>query len=236
MKTNNRLIAGGLILASFALAIMVGKERIALQFPAFGSFLNAGYSTDPEQQAAIAAQQQETLVDAEATIAAAEQLTAETPVAAAAPIPQQTMPDDKPWKLQAADSSVMPSRTLDPKIKVFSPVVLEPHPDHLPRAGEQIMLPMFNGALLKVNVESAASNSNGDYIWSGHLAGHDNDYPVVMTYGEKTTFATITTPEGSYSLEAVQGVGWLYKNPAEAELAHQGKNDFLIPDIQPEPH
>lgn len=235
MKNNNRFIAGGLILAAFAVAIFLSRDLISLHFPELGHILNAGLVPSKQQQADLAIQQQESLVAAEETIAAAEQLSAETVLVQSEPTP---FPDKeaKPWTLHAVDSDLAPSIKLNPKVKVYSPVTLEPHPDRLPAAGDQIILPMFDGKSVKVNVESAESNSNGDYIWSGHLDGHNNDYPVVMTYGENTTFATITTPEGSYSLEAVKGTGWLYKNPAEAELSAQGKNDFLIPEIHPDIH
>lgn len=232
MKNNNRFIAGGLILAAFAVAIFLSKDLISLYFPELGNMLSGGLPSK-EQQADLAIQQQESLQSAEETIAAAEQLAAEAAPIERAPIPEK---EAKPWTLHAADSDLAPSLKLNPKVKVYSPVTLEPHPDRLPAEGEQIVLPMFDGKSVKVNVESTQSNSNGDYIWSGHLDGYNNDYPVVMTYGENTTFATITTPQGSYSLEAVKGVGWLYKNPAEAELSAQGKDDFLIPEIHPDIH
>jgi hypothetical protein len=77
------------------------------------------------------------------------------------------------------------------------------------------------------DVQSTTTNPNGDYTWSGHLQGHGTDYPVVMTYGEHSIFATITTPEGSYTMESIDGLGWLYKNPAEVELSNPGAKDFL---------
>lgn len=233
MKNNNRFIAGGLLLAAFAVMIFLGKDLITLHFPELGNMLSASFATSKDQQADLAEKQLESLQDAEETIAAAEKLTAETVTPESALAPTK---DAQTWTLHPSDSSLAPSISLNPKVKIYSPVTLEPHPDRLPAEGEQIILPMFDGKSVKVNVESAESNANGDYIWSGHLDGHNNDYPVVMTYGENTTFATITTPEGSYSLEAVKGVGWLYKNPAEAELTSQGKNDFLIPEIHPDIH
>lgn len=228
MKNNHRFIAGGLILATSAALIFLSRDLIALHFPVLGTLLQAGAATSPEQEAELAALQLKSLQDAENTIAAAEKLAAETVTPEIATAPAK---DNSPWTLHRAGGDITPSLSLHPKIKVFSSITLDPHPDHLPAEGEQVILPMFEGKSVKVNVESAASNANGDYIWSGHLDGYNNSYPIVMTYGENTTFATITTPEGSYSLEAVKGVGWLYKNPAEAELSAQGKNDFLIPDI-----
>ena len=58
-----------------------------------------------------------------------------------------------------------------------------------------------------------------------------------MTYGADAVFASITTPQGSYSLESVNGSGWIYKNPAEVELTQPGKNDYLeVPEEELRKH
>ena len=230
MKKKDMLIAGGIILGSVMVFTYASKDFIAQRFPAFGNFLQSGFAMKSKNQdAELAMMQAKTLSDADDAISAAEKLSAETDEMKASTVTQAK--DALPWKITAGDGDSAPRTKLNPRIKVFTTVKLDPHPDHLPAEGEQIVLPMLNGKTIKVNVESSESTENGDYSWSGHLDGHNNDYPIVMTYGENTTFATITTPEGSYSLEAVHGVGWLYKNPAEAELTAPGQNDYLIPNM-----
>lgn len=130
------------------------------------------------------------------------------------------------WQMANVKASV-PKITLSERISDYAIVELEQHPASFPAAGEQIQLPMLNGQKVIVNVESNTTNPNGDYTWSGHIEGFGSDYPVVMTYGEHSIFATITTPEGSYSMESMDGSGWLYKNPAEIELSNPGAKDFL---------
>lgn len=122
-----------------------------------------------------------------------------------------------------------PNIPLNEKISAYTVVELQ-RPDHLPAEGEQIQLPMLNGKVLIADVQSTVINANGDYTWSGHLQGYGTDYPIVMTYGEHSIFATVTTPEGSYTLESLDGLGWLYKNPAEVELSVAGAKDFLEVD------
>ena len=117
--------------------------------------------------------------------------------------------------------------TLSEKISNYAIVQLEQHPAQFPAVGEQIQLPMLNGQSVMADVQSTTTNPNGDYTWTGHLQGYGTDYPVVMTYGEHSIFATITTPEGSYTMESIDGLGWLYKNPAEIELSNPGAKDFL---------
>jgi hypothetical protein len=130
------------------------------------------------------------------------------------------------WQMGSVTSAT-PKIPLSEKITDYAIVELEQHPAQLPAVGEQIKLSMLNGQQLVADVQSTTTNPNGDYTWSGHLQGYGTDYPVVMTYGERSIFATITTPEGSYTMESLDGLGWLYKNPAEIELSNPGAKDFL---------
>lgn len=143
-------------------------------------------------------------------------------------LPQSTaqMPDVKSWQMGDVKAAT-PKIPLSEKISDYAIVQLEQHPAQFPAVGEQIQLPMLNGKSLVANVQSTTTNPNGDYTWSGHLQGYGDDYPVIMTYGEHSIFATITTPEGSYTMESIDGLGWLYKNPAEIELSNPGAKDFL---------
>ncbi len=117
-------------------------------------------------------------------------------------------------------------------VVVYEPVSVDMESPAYPMPGEQVSLPLPGGEKLVVNVESSNENPNGDYSWRGHLDGQGTDYPVVMTYGANSVFATVTTPKGSYTLESVNGSGWIYKNPSEFELSEPGKNDYLeIPHV-----
>ncbi|GGY74331.1 hypothetical protein GCM10011613_19650 [Cellvibrio zantedeschiae] len=134
--------------------------------------------------------------------------------------------DVKSWTMGDVKTDT-PKIPLSEKISDYAIVQLEQNPEQLPAVGQQIQLPMLNGQSVVANVESTTTNPNGDYTWSGHLQGYGTDYPVVMTYGEHSIFATITTPQGSFTMESIDGLGWLYKNPAEIELSNPGANDFL---------
>jgi len=152
----------------------------------------------------------------------------------AAPVPKKPakvavaakLPSISSWQMGGVKASV-PAIPLNERISAYAVVELEQHPTNFPAAGQQILLPMLNGQKIIANIESVNTNPNGDYSWSGHVDGYGTDYPVVMTYGEHSIFATITTPEGSYSMESLDGVGWLYKNPAEVELSTPGTKDYL---------
>ena len=128
------------------------------------------------------------------------------------------------WKVGGIES---PSIPLNEKIVDYEVVEIDQHPERFPQVGEQVTLPMLNGQEVVIDVQSISTSANGDQTWSGHLQGQGTDYPVIMTYGESSVFAMITTPEGSYSMQSVNGVGWLYKNPSELELSTTGTHDYL---------
>jgi hypothetical protein len=129
----------------------------------------------------------------------------------------------------------LPSLPLPEGIVDYEPVAVDMESPAFPQPGQQVSLGLPGNEVVNATVKTANENPNGDYSWRGYLDGYGTDYPVVMTYGANSVFATITTPKGSYTLESLNGSGWVYKNPAEFELSEPGKNDYLEPD-QPHRH
>lgn len=166
--------------------------------------------------------QQPVAVLAQASVVAAKKSSA--PQTSQDEIPSEALQTS--WQMGDVKSET-PNIRLSEKISEYAIVQLDQNAAEHPSVGQQIQLPMLNGASVIANVEAANTNPNGDYTWSGHLQGYGTDYPVVMTYGEHSIFATITTPQGSYTMESIDGLGWLYKNPAEIELSNPGAKDFM---------
>jgi hypothetical protein len=140
---------------------------------------------------------------------------------------QLAAPDIKNVWLVGSVKAAQPSIRLNDRVVAYEVIEINQHPDQIPQIGEQVLVPMLKGKSVTVNVQSVSTSPNGDKTWRGHVQGEGTDYPVIMTYGEHTVFAMITTPEGSYSMESVDGVGWLYKNPSEFELAAPNSKDYL---------
>ena len=140
-----------------------------------------------------------------------------------------TEPATQPLWQTAGNKSGAPSIPLSDRITAYQIIEVETNPATYPLIGQQITLPLLNGNNVSAKVESIQVHPNGDYSLRGHVNGYGNEYPITMTYGEQHVFATITTPEGSYSMESLNGLGWLYKNPAEPELTTPGNNDFVEP-------
>lgn len=209
------------ILGTAALAVAAGV-----------SFLISFHSSDVGVPAAVT---EKTIVTREVELqVVGDSLPALAQQASPAPVAETPKPEVavaavpvvSSWKMGDVKSAT-PKIILNEKISAYAIVELEQHPASYPAVGEQIELPMLNGQKVVANIESVTKFPNGDYSWSGHLVGHGTDFPIVMTYGEHSIFATITTPEGSYSMESLDGLGWLYKNPAEVELSNPGYKDFL---------
>ncbi len=172
-------------------------------------------------------QQDAVALESEAAISAATKAIAEPVIG-----DQQAVVNDsvefEAWQIDNRRAPT-PSITLNEKIVDYAVVEIEQNPAAYPQVGEEVVLPMLNGEKVVATVETSVVNPNGDYTWRGHLQGHGDAYPIVMTYGSTSVMATITTPAGSYSMTTVKGLGWLYKNPAEVELVDNLRNDFLEP-------
>ncbi|WP_211829781.1 hypothetical protein [Kistimonas asteriae] len=88
-------------------------------------------------------------------------------------------------------------------------------------------------------IEKTTYNGNGDKTLTGYLAGTQSPdggtYPVIITQGESTSFATITSPYGSYSMETINGQGWIYKNPPRSML-ETAETDAIVPQESDHQH
>lgn len=220
-------LAGSAVLAALSIGWLgtLGPSTGPAAAPSEASRVHGLAEAAPSGQAPVVS----VLARADAALAAAHrQLNAPLPSAPEAPIGPDS---SQTWQLPSPEEAqkLQPNLPLSEQIKTYSPVKINSNPSPFPEEGDKLNLPMFNGRTLIAQVESVKVLENGDRVWTGFLEGYGNDFPVVMTYGETLTFATIHTPEGSYALEAKEGVGWLYKNPSIVELSGPNYVDALIP-------
>ncbi len=132
-----------------------------------------------------------------------------------------------PWRAPDAYDPA-PGFQLSPQVSEFEAITFD-NSSALVGIGERVEFHLPGGERVQAVVEQVQMHHNGDESWSGHLQGYGDQYPVAVTTGVNSAFATITTPNGSYSMEAVRGAGWVYKNPSETELANPGHIDQVIP-------
>lgn len=117
---------------------------------------------------------------------------------------------------------------LDASINVYEPVNLTAQsPANRVAAGDTVAFALPEGVNVEVTVVGSKENNMGGHSWQGYLKGHNDDYPVIYTQGATSSFATITTENGSYTMEAVNGLGWIYKNPSMIALNTSDFSDQL---------
>lgn len=78
------------------------------------------------------------------------------------------------------------------------------------KIGDAITLPEIDGQQYVVNVIRREVNSNQSVTIKASIEGESSRYYSLMTEGEKTSFVTVTLPEGVYEMETVNGNGYVY--------------------------
>lgn len=130
------------------------------------------------------------------------------------------------WSIESS-SEVNPSFDINEKVSEKEAITFDTRSVTESQVGDRVTFSLPGDQQYAVVVEKTQTHRNGDSSWQGHLEGYGNRYPATFTAGDKSGFATVTTPNGSYSLESVNGSGWVYKNPEEAELTQPGVEDYL---------
>jgi len=82
--------------------------------------------------------------------------------------------------------------------------------------------------LLAIVVNTRDILASGNVLVKGFLDG-DPDYPFVMTIGQTSTFATISTREAVYSLRGNRSVAWIASSAALKQHFPQKEQDYVIP-------
>ncbi|NVJ50108.1 MAG: hypothetical protein HWE13_00415 [Gammaproteobacteria bacterium] len=132
------------------------------------------------------------------------------------------------WRLN--DNDLLDYKTFPhPKVLQFDAIALDAEAILLAEAGERLELPVTADQKLQGQVANNTIDRRGNVVVTGYLEGYGDRYPFIITHGEQSTFAMVTSPQGSFSIETVNGIGWVYQNPSEEELSAPGYNDERIP-------
>lgn len=133
-----------------------------------------------------------------------------------------------PWQVvEVCDETLKNSFQKD--IKVKQHVAISASLVRVVSIGDHIAMDLPTGNRYVSIVEDVQSFTNGDKGWFGYIESEGQRYPVSFTAGSDSVYATIASPEGSYTLETSGGRGWLYLNPEIAELVDPNQPDQLIP-------
>ncbi|WP_163833588.1 hypothetical protein [Spartinivicinus ruber] len=128
------------------------------------------------------------------------------------------------------------SLPLDKRITEKQSVQVDNEPLENKQVGNKLSFDLPGGYQVAATINQVTHSQTGATILSGHLDGHGDRYPVVVTSGTNSSFATITTPQGSYSMEAVEGKGIVYKNIPVEQLNGPGGVDNIEPGSPEQPN
>ncbi|SFV61292.1 hypothetical protein MNB_SV-8-1188 [hydrothermal vent metagenome] len=80
------------------------------------------------------------------------------------------------------------------------------------KIGDTLLLPPIDGISYEMKVQSkqilqsGTVNIEGDFIENGMV------YSAVLTEGKKATFISMVTPNGTYEVNILNGIGYIYAN------------------------
>jgi hypothetical protein len=98
------------------------------------------------------------------------------------------------------------------------------------KVGDTISLPYMGNGEFDAKITKKTTHKNGSVTVTGNLVDTGNQYAVVLTEGKKMSFATVTTPNGSYEIETRNGVGYVYAtDDIDKKWIDHSKEDVLIP-------
>jgi hypothetical protein len=98
--------------------------------------------------------------------------------------------------------------------------------------GDKIKLPNVGQVAYSAEITKRVEHKNGSVSVTGNLIGDNNaKYSVILTEGKTNSYASITTPEGAFEIETINGVGYIYSvKDIEEKYIDPTKEDVLIPN------
>ena len=160
---------------------------------------------------------------------------------ALAPIELNTPKERVPEMVEDEVVDIMVETTMDEVSKNFppkegvKPVTAINLPQHVIanlKIGDTVSLPNMGNGEFNAKITSKKRHKSGSVTVTGNLVDYGDDYSVVLTEGKKMSFGTVTTPNGSYEIEARDGQGYVYSTEAiDSARIDDSKEDFLIPNI-----
>ena len=97
------------------------------------------------------------------------------------------------------------------------------------KVGDAVTLPEIDGQQYIVHVIRREVNSNQSVTIKASIEGESSRYYSLMTEGEKTSFITVTLPEGVYEMETVNGDGYVYNaNDIRKAWIDPSKTDGIV--------
>lgn len=104
--------------------------------------------------------------------------------------------------------------------------------------GDSILLSDIGGHDYELKIEKRTIGKSGSVILEASVGDDDSIVKSVLTEGERTSYITLSTAEGVYELESIDGNGFVYSSAdIKNQLIDHSKTDALeVPDSSPRIH
>ncbi len=99
------------------------------------------------------------------------------------------------------------------------------------KIGDTITLPFVDDAKYRAKISDKIIHKDGSTSITGNLINRDKKYSVVLTQGKNSSFGSLTTPEGTYEIEVLNGKGYVYSvNDIDKKRIDYSKEDVIQVD------
>ena len=99
------------------------------------------------------------------------------------------------------------------------------------KVGDTLVLPEIDGVSYELEITHRTVSANGNISLNGTFSENGIPYHSIITEGGKSTLMSFSTPTGSYEVELLDGLGYMYLNAdIENEKIDYSKSD-VIEDI-----
>ena len=94
------------------------------------------------------------------------------------------------------------------------------------KVGDEISIPLPTG-VYNAKIDYKKINSGVSVTLTGEFLDETNDYGITITQGKKSSFATITSPNGAFEIEMTNGKGYVYKSSDIEKNIDYSESDTL---------
>jgi len=79
------------------------------------------------------------------------------------------------------------------------------------KKGDTFVLPEIEDIEYEIEISNVTKNSNGSITVQGSIDNSDDSYYAIITEGNNTLLMTISTENGTFSVEGKKGEGYIYR-------------------------
>ncbi len=97
--------------------------------------------------------------------------------------------------------------------------------------GDTILLPSIDGNIYELAITHKEVSSRGNVSIDGSFSENSVNYSAILTEGNNAAFISMNTPEGTFEIELLNGIGYVYANNDidKAKIDYSKSDEVNIP-------